>query len=285
MQLGANTYIWALEFGPDHFAVLPRLKAAGFDGVEIPIVDPARFPAAAIRGAVASAGLKATACTFLPKDASLVHADEGARRRGRRHVEACLGAAAELGATVLGGPLYAPVGTFTGTRRTAGEWERLVDSWRALAPIVERSGVTVAIEPLNRFETYVLNTVADGVALCDAVHTSAVGLLVDTFHANIEEKSLADALRLAGRHLVHVHTCENDRGTPGTGHVDWPVLVPTLRAIGYDRWLTIESFGFSLGAISAAASIWRDLAPTPESIAIDGVRYLRHLLESAAPAH
>jgi D-psicose/D-tagatose/L-ribulose 3-epimerase len=281
MQFGANTYIWALEFGPEHFDVLPRLKAAGFDGVELPIVDPARFPTASIRRALDGSGLACTTCTFFPKDASLTSDDPAARARGRNHVASCVTVAAELGAPVIGGPLYTPVGTFTGVRRTAAEWDRLVESWRELAPAIEAAGVTVAIEPLNRFETYTLNTVADGVRLCEAVASPAIGLLVDTFHANIEEKRLDDALRRAGRHLVHVHTCENDRGTPGTGHVDWPALFATLGELGYDRWLTIESFGFSLGAISAAASIWRDLAPTPESIAVDGVAFLRRSLANA----
>lgn len=135
--------------------------------------------------------------------------------------------------------------------------------------------VPVAIEPLNRFETYFLNTVEDAARLCDAVDDPRIGILIDTFHANIEEKSIAGALRRAGRHLKHLHTCENDRGIPGSGNVDWPGFFRAVRDAGYDGWLTIESFGFSLGDIAAAASIWRDLAPTPESIAFEGVKFLR----------
>ena len=111
-----------------------------------------------------------------------------------------------------------------------------------------------------------------------------VGLLIDTFHSNIEEKNVPDAYRTAARHLKHVHTCENDRGTPGSGHVDWTGVFKALREIGYDGNLTIESFGFSLGGISAAASIWRDLAPTPDSIAIEGVRFLKQMAGQAATA-
>ena len=110
---------------------------------------------------------------------------------------------------------------------------------------------------------------------CEAVGHPAIGLLVDTFHANIEEKTFGEAVRTAGPHLKHLHACENDRGTPGTGHVAWAEIVSALESIGYDRWLTIESFAFQLGDLSAAVCIWRDLAPTPESIGFDGIKFLR----------
>jgi D-psicose/D-tagatose/L-ribulose 3-epimerase len=148
--------------------------------------------------------------------------------------------------------------------------------------VAQQNGVTLAMEPLNRFETYFLNTVEDAAKLCDEVGHPNVGLLVDTFHANIEEKNIADAYRKAKRHLKHVHTCENDRGAPGSGHVEWNDVFAALREIGYDGWLTIESFGFALGGISAAASIWRDLAPTPDAIAFEGVKFLKQNTRAAA---
>jgi D-psicose/D-tagatose/L-ribulose 3-epimerase len=138
----------------------------------------------------------------------------------------------------------------------------------------------MAIEPLNRFETFFLNTTADAAALCDRVNDPNIGILFDTFHANIEEKSIGAACRAAGRHLKHVHTCENDRGIPGSGHVEWQELFQSLRERNYDGWLTIESFGFAIGKLSAAASIWRDLAPSPESIAFEGVKFLRRNIEN-----
>jgi D-psicose/D-tagatose/L-ribulose 3-epimerase len=111
--------------------------------------------------------------------------------------------------------------------------------------------------------------------LCEAIDHPRVGILFDTFHANIEEKNLGLAFRKVAPHLKHVHTCENDRGIPGTGHVEWDDVFAALREVKYDRWLTIESFGFALGELSAAASIWRDIAPTPESIAFEGVKFLK----------
>lgn len=275
MRFGANTLIWAESFGPEHFPVLPRVKNAGLDGVEFPIFHPANFPAAAIRRELASVGLECTACTVIPRGLSLASPDPQAREGARTYVRDCLNAAAEVGSPLLVGPVYSPVGYFTGHRRTADEWKWAVESWRELAATVQATGVEVAIEPLNRFETYFLNTAADAAALCDEIGSPQIGILVDTFHANIEEKSIGAALRQAGRHLKHLHTCENDRGTPGTGNVNWPEFFAAIHSIYYDSWLTIESFGFRLGEIAAAASIWRDLAPTPESIAFEGVKFLR----------
>ena len=274
MKFGANTLIWAMHFGPEHFELLPRIKEAGLDGIEIPIFNPPAFPAAAIRGELAKYDLRCTTCTVIPRGLSLGDPDAGIRRSTREYVATVLKAAAEVGAELLVGPVYSPVGYFTGVRRTGEEWNRAVESWQELRPTVAET-VPVAIEPLNRFETYFLNTIDDAARLCDAVNDPRIGILIDTFHANIEEKSIAAALQRAGRHLKHLHTCENDRGIPGSGNVDWPGFFQAVRDVGYDGWLTIESFGFSLGDIAAAASIWRDLAPTPESIAFEGVKFLR----------
>ena len=144
-----------------------------------------------------------------------------------------------------------------------------------MTTLVLQTGLEIAIEPLNRFETYFLNIATDAVAFCNAIDHPGIGLLMDTFHANIEEKSIGAALKTAAPHLKHLHTCENDRGTPGTGNVNWTEFFQAVAEIGYNRWMTIESFGFSIGAISAEASIWRDLASTPEAIAFDGLRYLQ----------
>jgi len=275
MRFGANSLIWAESFGPEQLELLPRLKEAGLDGIEIALFDPYSFHAAPIRRVLERNELACTVCSIIPRGASLIAADQEQRCKARSHVEACLSATAELGSRVLAGPLYSPVGYFSGQRRTVVEWRWAVESWQELRPAVAKSGVEVALEPLNRFETYFLNTAANAAALCDEIGDPSIGILIDTFHANIEEKSIGSALRQAGGHLRHIHACENDRGIPGTGHVNWPEFFSTIRAIGYDGWLTIESFGFSLGQVAVAASIWRDLAPAPEAIAFEGVKFLR----------
>jgi D-psicose/D-tagatose/L-ribulose 3-epimerase len=219
-------------------------------------------------------------CSVLLPGFSLISDDEAIRRRTIQHLNTCIEKTAEAGAQIIAGPLYHPVGSFSGTRRTDEEWRNAVQSYRELTPALERNRVQLCIEPLNRFETYFLNTTADAVRLCDEVNHANVGILWDTFHANIEEKNLHDALAEAKRHVKHVHACENDRGTPGSGHVDWNGVFRAVDEIGYDGWLTIESFGFSLGELSAAAAIWRDLASTTEEIASDGLKFLKQQLTS-----
>jgi len=275
MKFGINTLLWGARIVESDFDRLPAIREAGFHGIEVPIFDPTDFPAASLRHAVADAGLECTAVSIIPSGLGLGSDDGTARERADGHVRSVLDRAAEAGIQLLSGPLYFPVGYLPGRRRTEDEWARAVESWQRLAPYAAAADVTIGIEPLNRFETYFLNTVSDGAAFCDAVGHPSVGLLVDTFHANIEEKSIAGALRAAGRHLKHLHTCENDRGVPGSGHVAWEELFATLAELGYDGWLTIESFGFAAGALSAAAAIWRDLASTPDAIAFDGLRFLR----------
>jgi D-psicose/D-tagatose/L-ribulose 3-epimerase len=282
MKFGVNTFIWAANFDSTHLALLPAIKAAGFDGIEVPLLHPREFAATDIRRGLEANGLECTICSILTGGLNMLSADTSVRQKTRIHLEECAEAAAEAGARIIAGPLYSPVGLFTGTRRTQDEWKRAIECYQTLGPALTRYGVTVAIEPLNRFETYFLNTAADAVALCDAIDHPNVGILFDTFHANIEEKDVAAGYRTVARHLKHVHTCENDRGIPGTGHVDWPGVFQALHDIHYDGWLTIESFGFALGELSAAASIWRDIAPSPESIAFEGVKFLKSGMAASA---
>lgn len=275
MKFGVNTLIWGAAFGPSDFHLLPAIKAAGFDGIEVPILDPAAFSPGLVGRELDRMALQRTAVTVIPRGLSLGSSDDGIRRRACAHVEACIAAVRDAGATMLGGPLYTPVGHLTGERRTADEWKWTVDSWQRLRPAVHGAAIEIAIEPLNRFETYFLNTTADAVSLCRAIDDPAIGILLDTFHANIEEKSIGAAVREAAPCLKHLHTCENDRGVPGSGHVAWPEFFAAVGEVGYDGWLTIESFGFSIAALAAAAAIWRDLASTPGAIAFEGIEFLR----------
>jgi D-psicose/D-tagatose/L-ribulose 3-epimerase len=282
MKLGVNTFIWSAEFTRAQLDLLPRIKEHGFDGVELPLFEPAGFPATEIRRALASYDLACTVCSIIPKGRSLISDDGDVRRHTQQHLRDAIEVTAAVGASLIDGPLYSPVGDLAGRRRTDAEWERAVEGYQSVIETLDGCGVTLAIEPLNRFETYFLNTAADAAALCDEVAHPRVGVAFDTFHANIEEKDLAGACRRIGSHLKHVQISENDRGTPGSGHIQWVALLGTLRELGYDDWLTIESFGPSLGAFSAAVAIWRDIEPAPESIAFDGVAFLRRTLASLA---
>ena len=280
MKIGVNMFIWTAEFTPAHLHLLPRIREAGFHGVEIPLFDPAGFPAAEIREALAANALECTVCSIIPAGRSLISEDPEVRRRTRQHLHDSIEATAEVGARLIDGPLYCPVGYLPGRRRTADEWTWAVEGYQSVIETLEACDVTLAIEPLNRFETYFLNTADDASALCDEVGHARVGVAFDTFHANIEEKNLPEACRRLGGHLKHVQISENDRGTPGSGHTDWDGLLRALDGLGYEGWLTIESFGPDLGAFSAAVAIWRDIEPTPDAIAFDGVEFLRRALAS-----
>jgi D-psicose/D-tagatose/L-ribulose 3-epimerase len=277
MKFGVNLFIWTANFDETHLPLLPRIRAAGFDGVEAPMYKGRDFAVAEMRKGLAETGMECTICSILVDGLSMISDDAGTRTKTVEQLRENIATAAEIGAKIIAGPLYAPVGYLAGRRRTEDEWKRAVDCWQQLGPWLAQHQVIAAIEPLNRFETFFLNTAEDAARFCDEVGHPNVGILFDTFHANIEEKSIADGYRTVARHLKHVHTCENDRGTPGSGHIEWAQVFQAIREIGYDGWLTIESFGSNLPEIAAAAAIWRDLATTPEAVAFDGVGFLRKM--------
>ena len=279
MKFGVNTLIWSISFDP---ALVPfdKLKQAGVDGIESPVFAPAEFDAAGFRRALADHQLESTLCSICPADARPGCDDPAERERALNHWRAVIAVAGEVGAKILAGPSCSPVGYLPGRRRTADEWKRVVEFHQQLGPALDDAAVDLAIEPINRFETYFLNTACDAIRLVDEIADPRVGILLDTFHSNIEDKSVAGAYRACGLRLKHVHTCENDRGIPGSGHIEWGEVRHALDEIGYDGWLTIESFNANAPELSAATAIWRDLAPTTDDIAVRGTRFLRMLWQT-----
>lgn len=275
MKFGVNLLIWTANFDASHLPLFPRIRQAGFDGVEVLMFKGREFAADALRRGLAETGMECTICSVMVDGLSLIADDAAIRARAIEQLRENIAVTAEVGAKIIAGPMYALVGYLAGRRRTTEEWQRAVDCWQQLGPWLSQHDVTAAIEPLNRFETFFLNTAADAARFCDEVDHPSVGILYDTFHANIEEKSIAGGCRTVARHLKHLHTCENDRGTPGSGHVEWDAVFEAIRDTGYDGWLTIESFGANIPEIAAAAAIWRDLAATPEAVAFDGIGFLR----------
>jgi D-psicose/D-tagatose/L-ribulose 3-epimerase len=283
MTYGVNTLLWTAAFDRSHIPLLAPIKDAGFDGVEIARFDFAGFPATDIRYECEALGLQPIFCSALTGDASIITDDAAVRSRSVAFLRDGVKVAAELGASVFIGPFLSAVGLLPGRRRTRDEWKRGVEGLQSLGDTLDAHGVTLAVEPLNRFETFALNTAEDAAQLCDEVGHPRVGVLYDTFHGHIEEKGTGDAIRRIGRYLKHVHTCENDRGVPGSGQVHWDEVFRALDDVGYDGWLVIESFGQNVPEIAAAACIWRDLAPTPETIMLGGLEFLKgHARASAA---
>ena len=275
MRYGVNTLLWTAGFDRSHESLLGPIKEAGFDGVEIARFDFNGFPAADLRRKCETLGLQTILCSALTGDASIITDDSSMRNRSLGFLRDGIQVASEMGADTFVGPFLSAVGLKPGRRRTNDEWKRGIEGLQSLGPTLSSHRVTLAVEPLNRFETYSLNIAADAADLSEAVGHPNVGVLYDTFHGHIEEKDTGDAIRRVGKHLKHVHTCENDRGTPGSGQVRWDKVFPALRDVGYDSWLVIESFGQNVPEIAAAACIWRDLAPSPESLMIGGLSFLK----------
>lgn len=271
--LGVNLMVWNGQVGAAELALLPQIKEMGYDSVELPVFAADAFDIPTVKRALQAQGLACTVSTALPAAVNLIDADR--RAAGVAYLEAIINVAAGVGATVVCGPLAAPVGERRGRGYTQAEWDSCVLGLQAAGKSAADQGVTLALEPLNRFETFMVNTIADGVRLVEQVNNPAVGLLLDTFHMHIEEKSSAAAIRLAGRHLKHFHASENDRGTVGTGQVAWPSVFGALQAISYEGQIVVESFGHAIQELAGAACVWRPLAASPEALAQGSLTYLR----------
>lgn len=279
MKFAVNALIWSTEFDDYCYSILPRIREHGFDGFEVPVFQPSAINPGKIWRALAENGLECRVCAILPAGLNTISDDAEIRRKTREHLVTCIKVAADLGSNLMAGPVYAPVGYLPGRRRSSDEWKWAVECFQSLGPILQENDVDLGLEPLNRFETYFLNTAVDAVRLCEEISDDRIGVLLDTFHTNIEEKDVADAFRSVDKRLKHVHACENDRGIPGTGHVEFASIAEVLKEIDYDAWITIESFGYTHKQLAAAAAIWRDLAPTPEAIAFEGIGLLRNIFQ------
>lgn len=282
MRFGVNTWVWVSPLDDEELARLaPHIAELGFDWIELPIESPGDFDYNRAATVIREHGFGVSVCAAMGPDRDLIHADEAVRANGVAYVRHCINAARTLGATNLVGPLYSAVGRTW--QATADERERdmqiLVSQLRELAVYAAERDVVLCVEPLNRFETSFLNLAAQGIELVDRVDHPACQLMLDTFHMNIEERSLGEAIRAVGPRLQHVHACENDRGAPGSGHVPWQDVACALHDVGYDGPVVIESFTDKVRTIARAAAIWRALAESQDALAADGLAFLRRLLE------
>ena len=275
MRVGMNLLLWTTEVGEEHHGLLQQIKNWGFDGVEIPIfkADPNRYRDLARR--LDDLGLERTAVTVVPPDANPISPDPQVRDRAEEYLKQVLEMCAILESRVLCGPLHSPVGTLVERGRTEEEWQWCLELLGRVAVSAETAGVTLALECLNRFEAYFLNCIADTTAFVDQAGHSSLQLLYDSFHAHIEEKKPAEAIRQASHRLAHVHISENDRSTPGEGQVDWHTTFSILHEIGYDDWLVIEAFGQLLPELAAATCIWRKTFPSEEYLARNGLEFIQ----------
>lgn len=284
MHFGVNTWVWVSPLDDEALTrLVPHIAALGFDWIELPIETPNGFDYQLAAKLIRQHNLGVSVCAAMGPDRDLIHPDEAIRANGAGYVRHCIDAAATVGANKLVGPLYSAVGRTW--QATADEREHdmqlLVGQLRELAQYAQERGVVLCIEPLNRFETSFLNLTAQGIELVDRVDHPACQLMLDTFHMNIEESSLGDAIRAAGPRVHHLHTCENDRGAPGSGHVPWTEVARAIHDIGYDGTVVIESFTDKVKTIAKAAAIWRPLATSQDQLAEDGLAFLKDLMRNA----
>jgi D-psicose/D-tagatose/L-ribulose 3-epimerase len=278
MKIGVSAFAWTADFNESHLNVLPSLRERGLSAIEIPMFDPATLPIAKIRRTVEANDLACTVCAILPQGMNPISADVEVRRRSFEHLAKCIEATKDMGAHLIGGPVYAPIGYLPGRRRNVHDWNYALDCFRSILPLLDAYQVTLAVEPVNRSETFFLNTAREAQAFCEALDHPRIGVTVDTFHANIEEKSVAEAIRSLGKRLRHIHASENDRGLLGSGHVDFAKIIAVLFETGYQGYLMIEGFGYSPKETTAPGALWADMTISPEDIAFKGTQYLRGLL-------
>jgi D-psicose/D-tagatose/L-ribulose 3-epimerase len=281
MRYGMNLLLWTGHVTSAQFPLFAKLKQAGFDGVELPLFEGDAAHYQTVRKELDSLGLACTTVTVATPEANPISPDAAVRQKGHERHRWAIEMTAVLGGTHLCGPYHSPLAVFSGTGPTDDEKQRAADVLRKSAEFAQQHKVTLAIEYLNRFECYFLTTAQQAKALVKAVNHPSFRMMYDTFHANIEEKNIPEVIASVADSFVHVHISENDRGTPGTGHVHWAETFRALRQVKYDGWLVIEAFGRALPELAAATRVWRDLFPSAEEVYTQGLRFMKEQWEKA----
>ena len=279
-KLGMNLFVWTMSMDEDLSETFSFLKTSGFDFVEVPINEPRTSQAnlakwQRIGQQLRELNLGVQTCTICGPEYSLISPDESVRQAGISYLKHVVDCSAAVGSAILMGPLYAGFKTFTGKPATKQEWDWSVAGMRAVAEHAKTKGVMLAVEYLNRFETYLLTCADDVVRYVEDVNHPNCRAAFDTFHANMEEKNIADAIRTVAPYLVHVQISENDRSTPGQGHINLVEVFDTLADIGYAGPIAIEAFGPNPPELAAATHIFRPMFSSPEQLAVDGLAFLK----------
>jgi D-psicose/D-tagatose/L-ribulose 3-epimerase len=283
MKVGMNLLLWTIHpTAQEHGPLLRQIKEWGFDGVEFPLMAMQTTDVREIARQCDDLGLGRTAIlAFGADEADPISPDATLRRRAVDLMKASLDKTRELGADILVGPMFQGLGRFTGAAPTPQERAWCLESLGEVANHAASMHVRLGLEPLNRFEMYLTNTVADAARFCDELGMANVGLLADTHHANIEEEDPAGAWKNVAKRIFHVHISENHRGIPGSGHAVTPGIFRALRESGYDGWLTIEAFGQNVPELIVPLHIWRSFFEREEDVAVEGLRHIREGWERA----
>jgi D-psicose/D-tagatose/L-ribulose 3-epimerase len=276
MTYGMNLLLWGTEINEDLFPVLEQIKAMGFDGVEVPIFDVNPENWYSWRKKLDELELKRIAVTICGADFNQISPDEAMRKATLERNKRAVDCAMILGADLLTGPFHSALGVFTGKPPTKEELTWAKENLWDLAEYADSFGITLGLEYLNRFESYLVSSSDELLALVEDINHPACKIMFDTFHANIEEKNLGNAIRKLSKHLVHVQVSENDRSIVGKGNIDWEDVFKALKDIKYNGWLSVEAFSEKL----AVANIWRKMFDSEEQLMKESLKFL---LQHTAP--
>ncbi|WP_162055127.1 sugar phosphate isomerase/epimerase family protein [Pontibacter pamirensis] len=281
IKFGVSTWLWTSPFSTETVSLFPKIKEMGYDVVEIPVEDPALLDVEKVKQALAENGLRPVICGAFGPSRDLTHEDPTYHQTSFDYIEACMDICVELGASFLAGPMYSAVGKarLVSPEQKKAEWERAVTNLRKVCDMAEERGLKIALEPLNRFESDLVNTAEDVMRLVRDIDHPAANVLLDGFHMNIEEPDIERAIRLAGDKLIHLQVSENYRGTPGTGQTRWDAYKRGLEAINYKGAVSIESFTPEVKELAGAVCIWRPLVPSQDGFAREGLQFLRQWAE------
>lgn len=279
MKYGLNLLLWTSTVGPETRPLLEQIKGWGYDGVELPVFELDVPTYEAVGKDLSELGLGCTAVTVSTAEENPISPDAAVRAKAVDRLKLAVDCVAAAGGTKLLGPIHSALGEFSGTGRTEDEWNWCKDVLSEVADHAQKNDIILVCEYLNRFECYFLNCAEDDVKFCREVNHPNLKMMYDTFHANIEEKNIAEAIKTCADKLVHVHISENDRSTPGEGNVDWETSFKTLKEVGYgsdaDDYLMIEAFGLALPELAAATRIWRRMFPSEEHLATEGLKFMK----------
>ncbi len=277
MKFGASSFIWVSPFSNKTLDQFQKAKAMGFDIYEVCVEQPEVIDGPSIAKAAKEAGIQVTVCGAFGPTRDISSEDPAIRAEGVDYIKFMTDLAAEIGSPFVAGPMYSAVGKarMTTPKEKADQTKWALENMHVVAEYAAKKNVKLAVEPLNRFETDFINTVDQGVEFLDQLGMSNVGFLIDTFHANIEEPSIPDAVRKAGKRLISFHSCANNRGTPGKDHIDWKGIKKAFDEIGYDGPVIIESFTTDIVEIAKAVSLWRPLAKSQDILAQEGINFLK----------
>ncbi len=280
-KFGVDTFIWTEAFSEKDLWIISKAKQLGFEVLDIFISQAETFPTKLVKEQVKEVGIEVVTTTTLNKQTNLISPDPAVRQQGVDVMKKIVDINLELGSKIIGGVNYAAWGYLSGKPRTEQEWAWSIAGMKEIAHYAKKQGeVIIAVEPVNRFETHFLNIAEDGVRYCQEVGYDNVKVHLDSFHMIQEETSFREAIETCGKkYLGYVHVCESNRGIPGTGLVPWKEFFFSLKAIGYNGPLVIESFDPSFEELNRQCAIWRKLAESGEALAIQGLKNLKAIAD------